>query len=191
MITHKIITKETLHKGWSELTKYILEINSVKLGLHQVMREVYDSGDGAAALLINSESRKVILTRQYRLPAHLNGHEDGYLLEASAGLLDTKDPEQAIKKEILEETGVVPYRIENIGLSYASPGAHMEKIHLYLAYYSEKDKIGIGGGLQEEHEEIEVLEFTFEEIKELYLTGRIQDSKTLILIQYALINKAI
>ena len=51
-------------------------------------REVYDRGNGATILLRDETRDTVLLTRQFRLPAYLNGHPDGMLIEAPAGLLD-------------------------------------------------------------------------------------------------------
>ncbi|NNF35177.1 MAG: NUDIX domain-containing protein [Saprospiraceae bacterium] len=191
MNKQSIISSRVLHSGWSTLEEYLVEIESDKLGKHQVVREIYDSGDGAAALLINQDSCKVILIKQYRLAAHLNGHHDGYLLEACAGLLDKNDPDSTIIKEIYEETGIVVEEANYIGKAYATPGAHKELIHLYIAFYTEQDKKGDGGGLKEEYEDIEVLELTFNEVINLYKNGKIQDSKTLTLIQYAMIESFI
>lgn len=184
----KIISERLLYKGWSQLTEYVIQLNSPRLGIHQVKREIYDSGDGAAALLINPDQEKVILIKQYRLAAHLNGHPDGFLLETCAGLLEDKNPVATIIKEIYEETGVRIANVTSIGIAYATPGAHKEKIHLFIGYYSEEDKLGKGGGLDEEYEEIEVLELTFNQVISLYQSGQIQDSKTLNLIQYAMIR---
>jgi 8-oxo-dGTP pyrophosphatase MutT (NUDIX family) len=60
--------------------------------------------------LYNRQKRTVILTRQFRFPVFINGH-DGYLIEAAAGLLDNMDPENRIKAEAEEETG---YRVANV-----------------------------------------------------------------------------
>ena len=61
-------------------------------------REAYDRGNGATILLYNREKRTVILTRQFRFPVYINGH-DGYLIETAAGLLDNMAPEKRIKAE--------------------------------------------------------------------------------------------
>jgi nudix-type nucleoside diphosphatase (YffH/AdpP family) len=185
---NKVESREMIYKGWSTLYKYKLQVKDENKGLVLVDREIYDSGNGASVLLYNPDSEKVILTRQYRLAAHLNRHDDGYLIEACAGLLDDLDPLTTIKKEIYEETGIVTDEIEEVMRCYASPGAHMELITLYLARYSDDDKKGRGGGLTSEYEDIEVLEFSYDEIAHLYQQGKLEDSKTIILVQYALIK---
>ena len=59
-------------------------------------REAYDRGNGATILLRDETRDTVLLTRQFRLPAYLNGHPDGMLLETPAGLLD--DDERAPRR---------------------------------------------------------------------------------------------
>ncbi|HMN30487.1 MAG TPA: NUDIX domain-containing protein, partial [Caldilineaceae bacterium] len=71
-------------------------------------RETYDRGNGAVILLYNRAQQTVILTRQFRFPAYVNGLADGLLIEACAGLLEEDNAEECIKKEAEEETG---YRI--------------------------------------------------------------------------------
>jgi len=66
--------------------------------------EVLDRGNAAAALLYNKSKRTIILVKQFRLPAYLNGIETGFLLEVPAGTLDKKDisADEAMKRELLE-----------------------------------------------------------------------------------------
>lgn len=151
-------------------------------------RQVYDRGDGVSILLYNQEKNSVILTRQFRLPTYLNGNPEGYLIEACAGKLDEKDPEKNIIKEVWEETG---YRIKDprkIFEIYMSPGSVTEKIHFYLSPYSPDMKLSSGGENKSEQEDIEVLELAFPDALEMIQTGQIKDAKTIILLQFALIN---
>ena len=74
-------------------------------------REVYDRWNGAGILLYNREQKTIILTRQFRLPAYLNGDKTGMMIEVCAGLLDQDHPEQCIIRETEEETG---YRIKSV-----------------------------------------------------------------------------
>ena len=154
-------------------------------------RECYDRGDGACVLLYNPLKKTIILTKQFRMPSYLNGNDDGMMLEVCAGLLDAQDPITCIKNEAEEETG---YKINNptkVFEIYSTPGAVTEKIHYFIAEYSDAMKISEGGGLEAETEEIEVLEFDFEESLKLISTGKICDAKTVILLQYAKINKLV
>jgi nudix-type nucleoside diphosphatase (YffH/AdpP family) len=154
-------------------------------------RESYDRGDGACILLYNSSKKKVILTKQFRMPSYLNENEDGMMIEVCAGLLDEDDPITCIKKEAEEETGYKISEPKKVLEIYSTPGAVTEKIHYFIAEYSNDMKISEGGGLEEETEEIEVLETDFKKAIEMISTGEICDAKTIILLQYAQINNII
>lgn len=151
------------------------------------MREVYDCGDGACALLYNLAKRSVILIRQFRLPTFLNGHDD-HLLEVPAGLLEGEDPTIRMRLELEEETG---FRIENIKevmRAFVSPGANTQKLYFFVGEYSPNDKVSAGGGHVHEGEEIEILEMDFDKAMAMVSTFEIQDAKAIMLLQYAKIH---
>lgn len=181
----KILGEEILYKGWSTLKKYT--ISYIRRDGREEMhtREIYNSGDGAAALLYNPEEQKILLIRQFRLAAFVNGHPDGFMYECCAGMLDDLDPEAAIIKEIEEETGYRVPRVTKIFEAYATPGAHMEKIHIYTATYDKSMMVHDGGGDVSEQEDIELAEFDYDLIPELLNSGKIIDAKTNILLQWA------
>ena len=181
------IRKETLSSAWYTLYlyRYDFEYRRSDGRWESRQREVYDRSNGAAVLLYDASRRKVLLTRQFRMPTFGNHNPDGLLTEVCAGLLDGADPEAAIRKEILEETGYRVEQLEKILEAYSSPGAVTEILHYYLAAYHPGQKEAEGGGVPEETEDIELLEFGFEEILEKVRNGEIRDAKTLILIQYA------
>jgi len=154
-------------------------------------REVYDRGNGAAILLYNSQQKTIILTRQFRLPAYLNGNKTGMMIEVCAGLLDQDHPEQCIIRETEEETGYRIKSVQKIMETFMSPGAVTEILHLYVGEYDASMKVNEGGGLEHEQEEIEVIEMSFDEAYALIATGEIKDAKTIILLQYAKINKLV
>ena len=154
-------------------------------------REVYDRGNGAAILLYNSQQKTIILTRQFRLPSYLNGNETGMMIEVCAGLLDQDLPEQCIIRETEEETGYRIKSVQKIMETFVSPGAVTEILHLFIGEYDASMKIHEGGGLEHEHEEIEVIEMPFAEAYNWIATGEIRDAKTIILLQYAKINNLV
>lgn len=186
-----IIHEKVLYRGWSTLKEYTIDYQFENGEKARLLREIYNSGDGAAVLLYNEEKETVILVRQFRLAALVNGHPDGFLLECCAGMLDKNTPEATIIKEIEEETGYRVSEIQKAGSVYATPGAHMEKIYLYLAPYRDFMKVSQGGGNREEHEEIELVEWSFEECRNAVAQGLIEDAKTLILIQHAMLTGCI
>ena len=154
-------------------------------------REVYDRGNGAGILLYNREQKTIILTRQFRLPAYLNGNKTGMMIEVCAGLLDEDQPEQCIIRETEEETGYRIKSVQKILETFVSPGAVTEILHLFIGEYDASMKVSEGGGLEHEQEEIEVIEMPFEEAYTKIATGEIKDAKTIILLQYAKINNLV
>jgi nudix-type nucleoside diphosphatase (YffH/AdpP family) len=151
-------------------------------------REVYDRGNGAGILLYNRQQKTIILTKQFRLPAYLNGNETGMMVEVCAGLLDLDHPEQCIIRETEEETGYRISTVKKIMETYMSPGAITEILHLFVGEYDASMKVNDGGGLEHEQEEIEVIEMPFVEAYNKIATGEIKDAKTILLLQYAQIN---
>jgi len=147
-------------------------------------REVFDRGNAATVLPYNLARRTVVLVRQFRYPAYVNGHDD-LLIEAAAGLLDDAEPEVRIRLEAEEEIGYRLHDVRKIFEAFMSPGAVTEKIHFFVAEYEPAMRIGAGGGLAHEGEDIEVLELAIDEALEMIADGRIVDAKTIMLLQYA------
>jgi len=179
-----ILKTEVLSANWYTLRKitysYLQQDGSSKT----VSREAYDRGNGAVILLYNTLVGKVILTRQFRLPTFINGNATGMLIEACAGLLDNDNPEECIKRETEEETGYRVTDVKKIFEAYMSPGSVTEILHFFIAAYSKTMKIGNGGGLADEEEDIEVLELPINDAMEMINTGEIRDAKTIMLLQY-------
>ena len=184
----KITKTELLSDNWYRLNKVTYEYQKKNGEWETHIREAYDRGNGAAILLYNKEDRSVILTRQFRLPTYVNGNEDGMMIEACAGLLDENNAEDCIKKETEEETGYRIDKVQKVFEAYMSPGSVTEILYFFVAEYNKNMKIGEGGGLAEEQENIEVLELGFEEAFNMIRTGEIKDAKTIMLLQYAQIH---
>jgi nudix-type nucleoside diphosphatase (YffH/AdpP family) len=150
-------------------------------------RETYDRGNGATILLYNRAKRSVILTRQFRYPAFVNGHS-GLLIETPAGLLDQTSPEERIKAETEEETGYCVHDVRKVFEAYMSPGSVTEKLHFFVAEYDAEARISAGGGIEGEGEDIEVLELAFDQALAMMARGEITDGKTVMLLQFAQLN---
>jgi nudix-type nucleoside diphosphatase (YffH/AdpP family) len=119
----------------------------------EVTREAYSPGDAAAALVVDPARRTLLLVRQYRLPAHLNGHPDGMLLEVPAGKLeDDETPEATMRRELVEEIGHRVSRLNQRFVLYSSPGSVTERLWLFTGEYSSATKVGAGGGEAAESE---------------------------------------
>jgi nudix-type nucleoside diphosphatase (YffH/AdpP family) len=130
----RIIDTTVLSDDWYVLKKTTFDFQRRDGSWQRQSRETYDRGNGATILLLDRARRTVILTRQFRLPAVVNGH-DGMMLEAAAGLLDNASPEERIRAEAEEETGYRVRDVQKVFEAYMSPGSVTEKLHFFIAEY--------------------------------------------------------
>lgn len=180
---------EILSDSWYVLNKVTFDYQMMDLQEPKTqVREVYERGNGAVILLYNTTKKSIILTRQFRLPTYLNGNASGMLIEACAGMLDEDNPVECIIRETEEETGYRLSSVKKVFQSYMSPGAVTEILHFFIGEYQPEMKVSDGGGLVDEHENIEVLEYSFNEAYQMIASGEIIDAKTIMLLQYAKIN---
>jgi nudix-type nucleoside diphosphatase (YffH/AdpP family) len=178
MAPHQITGLKLAYEGWSKIFKA-----TVKLPDGRTMdREMEDHGAAVAVLPYDPERRVAILVRQFRAPVlHAGGMPD--LLEAPAGMLDEDDPEACARREAKEEVGLELRSLENFGAAWSCPGISTERMHLFLAPYGPSDRVSEGGGLAEEHEDIEVVEMPLAGLWSMVERGEIMDLKTLVLVQ--------
>jgi len=150
-------------------------------------REIFDRGNAATLLPYNLATRTVVLVRQFRYPPYVNGHDD-LMIEAAAGMLDDASPETRIRAEAEEETGYRLGEVRKIFEAFMSPGAITEKLHFFVAEYEASMRVGAGGGIADEGEDIEVLELPIDSALAMIADGRIADAKTIMLLQYAALH---
>ncbi|CAM5598005.1 GDP-mannose pyrophosphatase NudK [Mycolicibacterium aubagnense] len=183
----RIRSQEILSDDWAILKKTTFDYRRRDGVWETQVRQTYDRGDGAAILPFDPDRGTVLLVRQFRWPAFVTGHKEP-LIEACAGLLDKDDAETCIRKEAEEELG---YRLDGVKLVFTpfmSPGSVTERLWLFAARYSPKDRISDGGGAPEEGEDIEVLEMPVEVAIAAISDGRIIDAKTILLLQHLKLN---
>ncbi|MBP0902536.1 NUDIX domain-containing protein [Mariniflexile gromovii] len=185
----KNIKKELLSNHYYILNKFTFDYKLSNGNWVTQVRECYDRGDGAGILLYNKEKGTVILTKQFRMPTFLNDNEYGMLVEICAGMLDKDNPEACIIRETEEEVGYRLKEVKKVFEAYSSPGVMTEKMHFFIGEYTDAMKVNEGGGLESEHEDIEVLELPFTDAVTMLNNGDIQDTRTIVLLQYALIHK--
>jgi nudix-type nucleoside diphosphatase (YffH/AdpP family) len=173
----EIIERVPLHAGWTTLSLVRLKLESGAL----IDREVEDHGRAVAILPYDPERQTALLVRLLRAPVLLmSGTPE--LLEVPAGLVEEDDPAETARRELYEETGLQVRRLEHVGCVWTSPGVSTERMDLYLAQYSERDRIGPGGGLNDENENITVVELSLNELWATLHSDQILDMKTLALV---------
>jgi nudix-type nucleoside diphosphatase (YffH/AdpP family) len=183
----RIHSVELLSDDWYTLKKTTFDFLRKDGTWQRQSRETYDRGNGAAILLYNLEQRTVILTKQFRYPAYVNGHSD-LLIEVPAGLLEQHSPEESIRKETQEETGYKVHEVRKVFEAFMSPGSVTERLYFFVAEYDAASKHAEGGGLADEGEEIETLELDIDKAMQMIAHGEIRDGKTIMLLQYAKLN---
>lgn len=183
-----VLKDETLSKNWYHLRKVTFNYTGSNGTTKTLEREVYDRGNGATILLYDPKRDSVVLVRQFRIPAYLNAHS-GWLLETPAGLLDGDHPAEAIKREVMEETGYLVTDVQPLFHAFMSPGAVTETVHFFVATIDATVRAEDGGGAAHEDEDIEVLEIPLADAMAMIDSGEICDGKTIMLLQWAMLNR--
>lgn len=172
-----------LADNWAKLKRITFDLLRRDGRTERLVREVYEYGDGAAVLPYDASRGTVLLVRQFRVAAEMNGG-NGFLLEACAGLLDGDPPDVCATREAEEELGCRVHDLKPLATAYAAPGAIAERLSLFTARYTRSDRISAGGGLEGEGEDIEVIEMPL--ARAYAAIGKdIIDMKTILLL-YAL-----
>ena len=183
----RVVREEMLADDWAALRKTTVAYRGSDGAWREFPRGAYDRGDGAAVLLYDPDRRTVILTRQFRYPAFVGGHDD-LMIEAPAGLLDGAAPAEAALGELEEETGHRVGAPRRVFDAFMSPGSVTERLHLFVAPYAPSDRVGRGGGLASELEDVGVLELPFAQAMAMVADGRIRDAKTIMPPQHVALH---
>jgi len=135
----------------------------------QIKRSVVRHAGSAVIMAVDGKKR-VLLVRQYRLPA------EKYLWELPAGRLDAGEkPLQAARRELKEETGYRARQWTKLASYFVSPGYVQERMTIFLA-----EDLTAGEATPMDDERIEARWFTKKELADLIEAGKIDDAKTLI-----------
>lgn len=177
-----IIKDKILSENWFLLRNMTYELTRSDGSVVRHRREVYDRGNGATILLYNRHKQTVVLVRQFRIATWINGNEDGMLIETCAGLLDSDEPEECVRKEAIEETGFEVGEVRKLFELFMSPGGVTELIYFFIAEYNDTQRANDGGGVDDE--DIEVLELPYHRALEMMANGETRDGKAVILLQY-------
>ncbi len=125
---------------------------------------------GSAVMMAVDAQRRILLVRQYRLPANAN------LWELPAGRLDPGEkPLQAARRELIEETGYSARRWKKLISFYPSPGYVSEKMTIFLA-----TELTAGEAQPMDDERIESRWFSAKQVEQMIRSNKIEDGKTVI-----------
>jgi len=144
-----------------------------------VRRLNFERGDSAAALLFDARSRTVYLIEQFMYPTLAKA--GGWLETVVAGMIDEGEtPAEAIRREILEESGFAAERIEAIADFFVSPGGSSERIFLFCALVSDAARVADGGGVATEHEDIKLVPVALNDFLARLAAHGFADAKTIV-----------
>jgi nudix-type nucleoside diphosphatase (YffH/AdpP family) len=180
----EIIEKKNVHDGWAKYS-----VLSVRLPDGEIAkRELEEHGPAVTVLPYDPERRTAMLVSQFRVPVLAAAGEHA-LMETIAGMIDGEAPDDAARREALEETGLKLGALEPVALLWTMPGLSTERMHLYLAPYSRANRVGDGGGAKGEHEDITVMELPLRELAAMADAGTLADMKTFALVQTLRLRK--
>ena len=181
-------SRRRLLDGFFKVDEVLLRFEKFDGQMSPVVRRlILDLGDAVAALVFNTTTQRLVFVNQFRCPTVEKG--PGWVTEIVAGMVDAgESPEAAVRREILEEVGFNVAKLERIACFYVSPGGSTERVFLYYAEVDDAGKVEAGGGVDAEHEDIELVELDIEAALRAVGAGVIVDAKTILAI-YWLRNK--
>lgn len=178
-----IADQELVYDGWYKLYRLRLRLADGR----EVERHLEDHGSAAGVLPYDPVRRVALVVSMPRAPAIVAGEPTFW--EAAAGNLDGSDPESCARSEADEEAGVRLRQLEAVATIWSMPALSTERLHLYLAPYTERDRVGMGGGLHVEGEYITVEEPSLDELRSRLLNGTLVDAKLIILVQALMLRR--
>jgi len=146
-----------------------LRVDTVQMASgRKTTREIVEHADCVAIVAIDADDN-VLLVNQFRKPVEKE------LLEIPAGGIDPgEDPETAVRRELQEETGYLPGRVERLGGFYSAPGYCSEYLYLYLATDLTPSQL-----YAEDTESIRLVRVPITQLLSLIASGSICDGKTI------------
>ncbi|WP_299672671.1 NUDIX domain-containing protein [uncultured Polaribacter sp.] len=188
----KNVVSEVISNIWAKLEQVSFDFTFKNGKTARLTHEVYGKSDGVAVLLYNPTTQKVVLSKQFRIPMYVAGVKNGFSIEVCGGTIDANEsPETSAIRETKEEIGYTIAELKKVCTVFLSPGLMREQVHLYVAKYTDEDKIDSGGGLASESEEITVLETSFKDALKMIETQEIVDARTIMLLYHLKVNKLI
>lgn len=185
----EILSREKIHEGFVRLDclqlRHRLYDNDWSEALQ---RELLIKSQAVGILLFDPRRDEIVLVRQFRV-GMIDEKQSPWLLELVAGMVT--EGEQLLEvaiRETNEESNCVPTNLVEICAYYNSPGVSNEKITLYCGQVDAKNAGGIFG-LKAEHEDIEVVVLSYDDVLAAVKSGAINNAMTIIAVQWLQLNK--
>jgi nudix-type nucleoside diphosphatase (YffH/AdpP family) len=179
----ELIETHLVREGWFNVVTV-----KARIGGDEIERDIVEHPSGAAILPYDPDRRVALMIMQTRLPVLASG--EGPMIEVIAGALDGEAPDLCARREAMEEGGVRLDRLEPVARVWPTPATSTERVDYFLAEYRRQDRVGRGGGLNEEQEHLRVCEVPLGELWRRAEAGELRDAKTLTLVQALRIRRA-
>jgi nudix-type nucleoside diphosphatase (YffH/AdpP family) len=153
----------------------------------KVSKVIVKRNDAVSAVVYNTDTQQYLFAKQFRYASFSKG--EGWLTELMAGVIDKGETlEDALHREMEEELGFAPVKIEKLMTFYTAPGYSIEQVHLYYVEVNNDSRKSTGGGMADEHENIDVIFYSLEDIGNIMEANGFTDAKTIIGCNYILNN---
>lgn len=179
----RIVERHLIHEGWYRFHRVTIELSDGT----RIERHLLHNGSAVMVLPYDPQRRVAMLVSQPRAGVVEAG--EAPLLEGIAGGLDGAPPEERIVEEAMEEGGLRLGALEPVANVWSLPPVSTERVQLYLAEYRAGDRVGSGGGAEDEVEAITVHEIALAELGAMALAGELADAKTLALVQALMLRR--
>ena len=171
-----ILSSRSLYTGWLNLL-----LQRVRLGDEESERPIIEHPSGSAVLPYDPVRRVALTVRETRTPVLYLGQPR--FAEPVAGVGEDDSAADTARREAQEEVGVRLGRVDRVGLVWMTPASTTERVHLFLAEYSQADRVSEGGGAEDENERIDVREESLAALWDHAESGAMTDAKLLLLLQ--------
>jgi ADP-ribose pyrophosphatase len=177
---YEIISQTRVLDAWLHVDHVTVRFEQFAGGLGAPMtRDVVRRQDASVALVRHRTRGTLIFVDQFRLAAA--GKSDGWVVEICAGKLDEGEtPEEAMRRELTEETGYEALSLAPVTSFFVSPGYTDERMHLFVVEVDGEPGDAPGDG----HEDIRLVELTVGEAQRWVDEGRFADAKTLLALYW-------
>lgn len=167
-LTEKKLSEENIFDG------VVLHVkrDTVELPNGNTATREYVTHNGGSCVIAVTDNNEIVLERQFRYPM------GRVITEVPAGKLEIgEDPMEAAKRELIEETGYIPGKLQFIGKYIGSPALNNEVVYMYLA-----TELTLDISIPDEDEFLEVFTMPFEEAVEKVMNNEIEDARTQVCI---------
>lgn len=185
---YEIIKEELVFDHFFKIKKAKIKHDRFDSTSTEVERLCFERGDSVAIVIYEKDTDSLLFTNQFRYPVT---KESGWILELTAGSVESDDDEpiDRARKEIEEEIGYQVEELEFVNSFFVSPGGTSERILLYYTEVESTNKVFEGGGMKLESEDIQLVKIKSSKVIERLKKGEFRDAKTIVGLQWFLINK--